>query len=292
MGWLEEGDHGADRDVPLAGLTWFGLGGRARWLAHPADPADLGRLLQQALASGIPVKILGGGANVLVRDDGFDGIVVRLDQGAFRRVVFDGERVHAGAGADLMPLVRDCCRRGLAGLEGLAGIPGTVGGALHMNAGGRFGDISRCVETVDVIDTDGQPRQLSPAEVGFAYRRTNLGGRTVTGTTLRLSRDHPNTVYARFREYWRIKKEAQPLADHSAGCVFTNPPGDSAGRLIDSAGLKGTRCGGARVSDRHANFIVADEGATATDVLRLIERIRQTVRRQHGTELELEIDVW
>ena len=292
MTWLNEFEGRAERGVPLAGLTWFGLGGRARYLAHPAGTESLGQLLRRALEDGMAIKILGGGANVLVRDDGFDGVVVRLDDESFRREELDGRRVRAGAGADLMTLARRCSRAGLAGLEALAGIPGTVGGAIRMNAGSRLGDISQVVETVEVLGPQGRRRMLTKEQVGFGYRRTGLGQDIVTGATFRLRREDPRTVYARFRENLRAKKASQPMADHSAGCVFANPPGESAGRLIDRAGLKGARRGGARVSRQHANFIVADCGAKAADVLSLIDLIRDTVFERFGTKLELEIDVW
>lgn len=276
----------------LADLTWFRLGGPAEHVIHPAAAEDLGGILRRALDCGVAVKMLGGGANVLVRDDGFDGLVIRLDDGPFQQVTLDGERVHAGAGANLVRLARLCCRLGLSGFEPLAGIPGTVGGAVRMNAGGRHGDISDTVETVDLVDDAGRLRRLAKAELGFAYRRTALDGAVVTGATFRLRQTGPDEVRARFREIWRAKRRSQPLGGRSAGCVFANPPGDSAGRLIDLAGLKGIRCGGARVSPVHANFIVAERGATAADVLRLIDRIRQTVHGRFGIELELEIDIW
>ena len=292
MNWLNEFGGRAERDVPLAEHTWFGLGGRARYMVHPPTVESLGELLVSAVKSGIPVKVLGGGANVLVRDDGFDGLVIRLDEQPFNHLEIDGESVRAGAGVDLMRLTRECCRRGLTGLECLAGIPGTVGGAIRMNAGGRFGEIGESVETVDVVLPDGRTQRLCREDVGFGYRHTRLGDAVVTAATLRLRQGDPDEVYARYREIWQVKKAAQPMADHSAGCIFANPDGDSAGRLIDEAGLKGSVCGKARVSPRHANFIVADKGAKAADVLALIDRIRQTVHDEFGTDLDLEIDVW
>ena len=292
MNWLSEFEGWVERDVPLADLTWFGLGGRARYMAHPTDAGRLGGLLRRAVEAEVPVKVLGGGANVLVSDSGFDGLVIRLDDPLFSGFRIEGERVIADGGADLMGLVGDCCRMGLAGLECLAGVPGTVGGAIRMNAGGRHGEIADVVESVEVVEACGRQRVLTPDEVGFGYRRTALSDSVVTGARLRLHNEDPKTVYHRFKDIWRSKKHSQPMADQSAGCVFTNPPGESAGRLIDRAGLKGSRVGQARVSPTHANFIVADKGAAATDVLRLIDRIRQTVRRRFGTELELEIDIW
>ncbi len=294
MRWLDEICPGVEHNVPLAGLTWFHLGGPAAHMVHPDGSAQLGDILRRARAEGVLVKVLGGGANILVRDDGFDGLVIRLDGEAFQKVVIDGDRVRAGAGASLVRLVRHCSRIGLAGLEGLAGVPGTVGGGIRMNAGGRHGEIGDVVESVEVVDPDlhCDRRVLSRAEAGFAYRRTALGDALVVGATLKLRRDDPRRVYARFRDIWRQKRESQPLGEHSAGCIFTNPPGDSAGRLIDQAGLKGETIGRAHVSRRHANFIIGDQGATADQVLRLIDRVRQRVRDRFGTELELEIDVW
>ncbi len=289
---MSEFNGRVEADVPLANLTSFGLGGPAGHIVHPVEASDLGGILRRALECRVPVKVLGGGANVLVRDDGFDGLVIRLDDDTFRRISIDGERVYAGAGADLGELVRLCSRLGLAGLEGLAGIPGTVGGAICMNAGGRYGEIGQVVETVEVVEANGRPHRLTRAEVGFAYRHTALGDALVTGATLRLQRDDPAKVYARFKEIWLAKTRSQPMGEHSAGCIFTNPPGESAGRLIDLAGLKGLRCGGARVSPKHANFIIGERGATAGDVLRLIDCVREVVRGKFGTELELEIDIW
>jgi UDP-N-acetylmuramate dehydrogenase len=292
MNWLHGFEGRTERDAPLGDLTSFGLGGKARYLVHPADARQVGQVLHQALEAGLPVRVLGGGANVLIRDDGFDGVVMRLDDPSFKRVEIDGPTVCVGSGVELMQLVQCCSRLGLRGLEGLAAIPGTVGGAIRMNAGGRHGQIGDAVDTVEVLTPGFGRRTLTNKQVGFGYRRTELGDSIVTGATLRLEQADPQEVYARFKETWRSKTAAQPMADRSAGCIFTNPPGESAGRLIDRAGLKGTRHGGARVSRRHANFIVADPGATADDVLHLIDLIRHTVGQRFGTELELEIDIW
>ena len=285
-------DGRIDCQAPLGDLTWFGLGGGARYLVRPADVGQLGEVLRRALAQGVPVKVLGGGANVLIRDDGFDGVVLRLDDEWFTRVRIEGETVRAGCGVDLMQLVQRCCQLGLAGLEGLAGIPGTVGGAIRMNAGGRHGEIGDVVKTVEVLAPGLGRRTLTREQVGFGYRQTELGDSVVTAVTLGLAGGDPDEVYDRFKTIRQSKKDSQPMGERSAGCIFANPPGDSAGRLIDRAGLKGTRHGGAQVSRRHANFIVADRGATASDVLHLIDLIRETVGKQFGTELELEIDIW
>lgn len=230
---------------------------------------------------------------MLVSDDGFDGVVVRLDSAAFRRTSRQGDRLHVGAGVDLMPLVRKCCQAGLSGLEGLAGIPATIGGAIRMNAGGparEFGDV---VESVTVMTAHKKLETWGKERVGFRYRHTALDdGCIIMGATLCLSEDDPKRLQTAFREHLSRKQRTQPLAEHSAGCIFKNPPLRPAGALIDEAGLKGTRYGAAEVSTMHANFIVARSGATASDVLHLIDVVRDRVRTIFDTVLETEIEIW
>lgn len=292
MSLLSECASSIRRGVPLAGMTWFKLGGAARYMVSPSGVEELRESLQWARQSGTPFKILGGGANVLISDDGFDGLVIRLDQPAFGEVRFDHDRVHVGAGADLMILARDCARRGLSGLECMAGIPGTVGGAVTMNAGGRFGSFGNAVERVSVMDGEGNVRDEPASRMNFGYRRSDVGDRIVLGAVLRLMPAPAERVLERFKECWDFKKRSQPMADHSAGCFFKNPPDESAGRLIDEAGLKGATVGRARVSTCHANFIVADKGATSSEVIKLAEQVRRVVHQKTGIRLEFEIDVW
>lgn len=230
---------------------------------------------------------------MLVSDDGFDGVVVRLDADEFRRVRRQGGQLEVGAGVDLMPLVRRCSRDGLSGLQGLAGIPATIGGAIRMNAGGPACEIGDVVENVRVLTPDRRVEVRTAAEVEFGYRRTNLpAGEVILGATLRLHEDDPARVKAEFREHLARKQRTQPLAEHSAGCIFKNPAIQPAGALIDQAGLKGSRVGAAEVSSVHANFIVARSGATASDVLRLIDFVRERVLWMFDTELETEIEIW
>lgn len=283
---------------PLAPYTTYEVGGPARWLAQPRTVGELANLVTRCGRAEVRLHVLGRGANLLVCDDGVDGMVVRLNGPEFRRVNWgepgdDGEvLVTAGAGADLGRVALDAVRRGLSGLEWMAGIPGTLGGAVRMNAGGRFGQIGDVVREVSVLASDGSERTLSGAQVGFRYRGTNLGDAIVCRVTLGLRPDRPEAVRNRFMEVWDSKKRSQPLAEATAGCVFKNPPGCSAGELIDRAGLKNRRIGGAQVSDRHANFIVAQEGAKASDVLELIALVRREVAARFGVELELEIEIW
>jgi UDP-N-acetylmuramate dehydrogenase len=292
MDWLDEFAGCVEREAPLDKLTSYRLGGRARAVFHPQGMDALAGMLRRGGERGIPVKVLGGGANVLVRDDGFDGVVVRLDQPAFRDVKLSRNRVRVGAGANLMPLSRELSAGGLSGLEAMAGIPGTVGGAVRMNAGGRHREIGDVVSQITVMDSTGRVEAWSHDRIGFAYRHTALGDRIVLSIDLELRGDDPKRVRKRYREHLAAKTASQPLTEASAGCVFKNPANASAGALIDQAGLKGASCGGACVSHKHANFIVARRGATAGDVLRLIDRIREKVRELYDTELETEIEIW
>jgi UDP-N-acetylmuramate dehydrogenase len=279
-------------DAPLAPLTSFGLGGRARVLATVSSSEQLGGLLSWAHETDLPVYVLGGGANVLVSDDGVDGLVVRLKGGAFDEIRWNGPRVTAGAGADMAKLTLASVRRDLSGLECMAGIPGTVGGCIRMNAGGKFGEIGSVVRRVWTVDRSGCRREWKQEELGFRYRGCALRDEIIERAELELTPAEAGRAVARYREVWAYKRQSQPLAGDSAGCIFKNPPGISAGALIDRAGLKGTSVGGAAVSQEHANFIVASDGASASDVIKLIDTVRRRVKECFGVQLELEVNVW
>lgn len=280
------------RDVGLAERTWFGLGGSARYFCVPNSRDQLIDVLRWASEQELAVRVLGRGANVLVSDGGFDGLVIRLEHDVFSQSTYQGTRVRVGGGANLMIVARDCAKRGLSGLERLAGIPATVGGAVAMNAGGRYGEISDVIESVELMDRDGVVRHVAADAMGFGYRHSDVGDRIVLSAALRLTDAPADEVVDRFQAIWREKSQSQPFAEHCAGCMFKNPPGHSAGKLIDDAGLKGSSVGKARVSRRHANFILADRGATAADVLALADRVRDEIFARTGLKLEREIDVW
>lgn len=274
--------------------TWFGVGGGADRLLVPESIEELQRALTERDSEEGPIRVLGDGANLLVCDDGVDGLVI--DTRTLNAVEWGERTLRAQCGAKLPRLVTEACRRGLGGLEGLGGIPASVGGAVRMNAGGAFGQIADVVARVHVLDPSGNRHALVPDELQFGYRWSNLGGLIVVEVELTLTPDDPETLRSRLKEVMAHKKDAQPLADRSAGCVFKNPEVDGervgAGRLIDKAGLKGERIGGASVSERHGNFIVVEDGATAADVIALIERVRTRVREHCGVELEQEVVVW
>lgn len=281
------------RGVPLAPLTWYRLGGPADYLIEPRNEAELGIVIRRCNDANVPLRILGFGANVLVSDAGFRGVVVRLTADAFTSVEYQGNRVIAGAGLDLTRLVRNTVRRGLAGLENLAGIPGTVGGGIRMNCGGRYGEIGTAVRVVSVVGTDGELITRDRDDLDFAYRHSALGRDWVVRVEFGLQPTDPHELVQRFREIWMYKQNTQPpLGANSAGCIFRNPPGQSAGMLIDRAGLKGLRIGSAHVSERHANFLLADKHGKASDVARLIQLVADRVEEHSGIRLRPEIEIW
>jgi UDP-N-acetylmuramate dehydrogenase len=280
-------------DEPMAPHIWFRLGGPAAFLARPRTLDQLLGLIRRCRDEQIPFKLLAGGSNILVRDEGTRALVIHLESPAFSDVTIRDRRVVAGAAVPLTALISQTGRVGLAGLEILTGIPGTVGGALRGNSGGRQGAIGPFVRSATVIDASDEIQVRERDDLSFAYRESSLDEPVILSAEFELEQEDPEAVVRRMRRIWIIKKENQPYGHQSSGCIFKNPTPDlSAGTLIDQAGLKGTRVGGAEVSDRHANFIVAEPGASATDVLQLIDQIRQRVWQQFGYELELQLQIW
>ncbi len=279
-------------DEPLAGRTWFGIGGPATYFITPGDVAQLAEVVKRCRENEVPFFVLGSGANLLIDDGGIKGAVIHLGQGKFTEVTLDHGTLKVGAGANMSKLVLRMVHDGLAGLECLAGIPGSVGGCVKMNAGGAFGDIGNCITSVEVMTDDGQVLTREHDELAFAYRSTNIASKLILGAEFALTEDDPHRILKLVKQIWIYKKNSQPLAKRNAGCVFKNPRGLSAGALIDQSGLKGRRVGGAEVSDKHANFIIADEGARASDILKLINIIREAVYKKFEVYLEMELEVW
>ncbi len=290
--------------------TWFGIGGGADRMAHPSDEAQL----LECLRRDANLRVLGDGANLLVDDDGVGELVVSLDAPAFTGYSIDEKTglVKAGAGVNLPKLINETVRAGLGGLETLAGIPATIGGALVMNAGGAFGQISDSVRRVFAVDRTGHARVLERAAIDFGYRKSGLNSLILTAVELQLTPGDKTALRDRQVEIMQYKKKSQPMADNSAGCFFKNPtlthdiaellssgvPGAvkgqriGAGLLIDRAGCKGMRVGGAEVSHRHANFVVTDPGAKAKDVLSLMAQVAIRVQQTFGVTLIPEVVVW
>ncbi|TWT96107.1 UDP-N-acetylenolpyruvoylglucosamine reductase MurB [Botrimarina colliarenosi] len=276
----------------LADRTWLRVGGPADWLVRPTNVDELGTVIGRCRDASAPTRVLGGGSNVLVRDEGVRGAVLQLDHEAFGGVRIEGTRAIVGGGASLAAVINETVRAGLAGLDTLVGIPGTVGAALHHNAGGRGGDIGQWVVEATVMTRTAETITRSRDEMVFGYRQSSLDELAILEVVFELDPADPSELTKRMQKQWIVSKAAQPLSHERRGQVFLNPRGMSAGMLIDQAGLKGSSVGGATVSDKHANFFVAAEGATAADLLKLIDLVRSRIDERMGIELELAIEIW
>lgn len=282
------------RNPELSALTTWRIGGRALVLAEVADERELALVLSFCDCLGIPWRVLGRGSNILVSDRGFPGVVVRLGGALAECRLLPGERVEAGGGVVLGSLVRFAVRNGLGGCEFLVGIPGTVGGAVVLNAGCFGGEIKQLVERVLVRERDGRIRWREREELSFGYRNSNLKEESavVVKAVFRLFPENPQRALERVRYFSLLRRSSQPLEFPSAGSVFRNPPGEYAARLIEKAGCKGLRLGQAQVSPKHSNFIVNLGGAKAWQVEYLMEWVRKEVYRQTGVWLENEVELW
>ena len=279
-----------EHDAPLSRHTSFRIGGPARRMAFPKDGSQMVLLIEAAHTCGARPLVIGNGSNTLVRDGGFRGVVfVTTDM---RRVTIDGTRLTGGCGVLLGSIGTNASRAGLAGAEFANGIPGTLGGAVYMNAGAYGGQLADIVCETVCYDLDAkQVLHLDNAAQHFGYRHSVFMEKNyiILSATLQLTKDEPDAIRARMNDYLARRREKQPLEYPSAGSVFKRPEGHFAGKLIEDAGLKGLRVGGAEVSPKHAGFIVNVGGATARDVLELIERIREKVYAMSGVTLECEI---
>jgi UDP-N-acetylmuramate dehydrogenase len=279
-------------DAEMSRRTTIGIGGPADTLAMPASAEALAGLLRRAAESDVPVRMLGGGSNLLISDSGVRGLVISLGAEVFRRIEVSANGLFAGAGASLGSLVRRSASLGLSGLECLAGIPGTVGGALRGNAGGRHGAVGDAVRSVLCMNAAGEILVRQAAECGFAYRDSALKDVIVLGAEFKLAQADPEDITLRMRKILEDKKRSQPYGERSAGCFFKNPPAMPAGLLIERMGFKGRRAGGAAISTRHANFIVNLGGATCSDVIMLAREIRKRAKIEFDIDLELEVETW
>jgi UDP-N-acetylmuramate dehydrogenase len=276
----------------LAPYLHLRLGGPAELLVQPRTREELSAIVRRCFEQRLPLRVLGGGCNVLVRDEGVKGVVLRLSEPAFTQITVEGNQVRSGTGAAVSALISQAARHGLAGLETLVGIPGTVGGALRCNAGDRVGDISQFVRQVEVFDSAGEAQVRERDELRFGYHSSNLDDPVILTAEFRLESDSPDAIVKRMRRAWIQRKAGQPLGYQPACRVFRNPRALSAAALIEEAGLARTRVGGAEVSERDSNYIVLHPGATARDVLRLIDLMRSRVQERFNVELELEVTVW
>ena len=295
MSWYRGFESIVRENAPLAPMTTYRVGGPAEFFAEPTDAGMLGALLGRACAERIDVRLLGHGTNLLVADAGVRGLVIRLPKSGFAKVFRENFRLWVGAGYSLPGLVKWSVANGLSGLECLQGVPGTVGAALRMNAGGKHGEIGQRVRRVEGFEKDGSPFNFDVRDCGFTYRNSALGGRIVMGCELELEPGIEEKSQQTLTDILSEKCRTQPMNARSAGCVFKNPksPGiPPAGKLIDELGLKGARIGGASVSTKHANFLICEAGANARDLVELIRLLRGRALHERGVKLELEVETW
>ena len=288
--WLDA-YPGVECDEPLAKHSQFGVGGAAQWFIKTRDAATLSELLQRCKDTGVAVTILGAGSNSLILDSGIEGLVVRFDDRKLR--VIDDTAVEVGGGGMMPRVALDCARRGLAGLEFGIGVPGTCGASVCGNAGAFGAEMADVLLDCIALSPEGKPVTLDNAACGFAYRHSNfkdrLRGHVVVSARLRVRRDDASVVRARTDDVQAQRKATQPYGIRSLGSVFKNPSGGAAGRLLEAAGLKGKRIGGAQISPKHANFIVNVNAATASDVLQLVQLAHDEVLQRFDVDLEREI---
>lgn len=282
-------------DTELSRRTSFRIGGRSGIWIEPSDIKDLSRALSFVSRHKIPMFVMGNGSNVLSSDAGFNGILIHLGSEYFRNIVITGTSIRVGAGFSLPKLVRLACDNSLGGLESLVGIPGTVGGAVYMNAGGHmnpaYRNIGELISSVKVMDPDGKVKIIRKKGLKFGYRSSNLDRYIVLECELRLDRSDRANLLSSCERFLRIKRDKQVLDRPSAGCMFKNPDNFqfTCGQMIDMLNLKGKRIGGAEVSERHANFIINSGNATCDDVLKLADHIKEKVKENYGIELEMEV---
>lgn len=273
----------------LADITWFRVGGPAQVLFSPADEADLAYFLK-AVPADLPVFVVGLGSNLLVRDGGVPGVVIRLGRGFGEIKAEDGYRLRAGTVVPDVKVARAAADAGIAGLAFYRGIPGSIGGALRMNAGAHGRETKDVLAEARAVDRQGNIHVLSLADMGFTYRHSSIPDDWIfTQATFQGEPGEPADILKAMEEVAEYREANQPIKDRTGGSTFKNPPGNSAWKLVDAAGCRGFRVGGAKVSEKHCNFLINDQGATGEDVERLGETVRARVKANSGITLEWEI---
>jgi UDP-N-acetylmuramate dehydrogenase len=285
-------EHIVREQEPLAPLTWLRLGGAAQFFAEPTSIEEFAGLVKRAGEKGVPVRVLGGGSNLLVRDEGVAGLVVSLAPAIFGRIVVAGRKITAGGGAKLGHVISAAVREGLAGLESLVGIPGTIGGALHTNAGTLGSDIGQWTTSATVLNRKGEILTRQRSELRFGYRDSSLDDLAILEATLELEAGDSQRLTKQMQQAWILKRASEPLSEQNNGMLFKSPGGVSAASLIEQAGVQAARSGEAEISPRNANFVVVGPRATSGDVLALIEQVRSAVVERTGAELEMALEVW
>lgn len=283
--------RGAVREnVPLGPMMHLRIGGPADWFLEPFAEEDAALAVRVCRELGVPLRVLGGGSNVVIADAGVRGAVMHFHN--LKRMVRDGNRLTVGAGVSLPNLLRSAKEAGLAGLERLTGIPAEVGGAVAMNAGTRDGETFDLLVSLIVVESDGSIAVRGKDQFRQVYRDGGLGDAIVLQATFQLEPDDPKAIFERFSASLKKRNATQPVSQRSVGCVFRNPPGDAAGRLIEAAGCKTLKIGAVEVSGMHANYFVNAEGGTAADFVALMQEVRRRVYDKFGVELQPEVKFW
>jgi UDP-N-acetylmuramate dehydrogenase len=292
MGRFSGFEHILREHEPLAPYTWLRLGGAAEYLAEPTSREELMGLVQRCRELDLPVRVVGAGSNLLVRDQDVPGVVLHLGAAAFSEITVADNVLTAGAGAKLGHVISTAVREGLAGLEPLVGIPGSVGGALHGNTGTENHDVGQWTVSAEVMTRAGEILIHGRDDLHFAYHYSSIDELVILRARFALDREDRTELTKRMQMLWIVRRSKQPSRDETMGRIFKNPMGLRAANLIEQAGLKGTKVGGAEISDVNANFIVVRAGATSDDVLRLIDMVASHVNERIGVELETDIEIW
>ncbi|MEO8493951.1 MAG: UDP-N-acetylmuramate dehydrogenase [Planctomycetota bacterium] len=292
MGLFSGFEHIVREQEPLAPFTWLRLGGPAEYFAEPTSVDELVALVKHCADHDVGVRVLGSGSSLLVRDAGVSGLVLHLAAAAFSQISASGNKVVAGGGAKLSHVISTAVREGLAGLEQLAGIPGTVGGALHDNVDANGTDIGHWTTQATMLTRAGNMIEQNADLLRFAYRSSSLDELAILSAEFTLEKADSQMLTKRMQKFWIVKQSSQPAANENPACVFKDVGGMNAGSLIDQAGCKGAVVGKAVVSARDSRFIVANPGTTSDDVLQLIEKIQAAVQEQLGVELETQVQIW
>jgi len=293
MNWLKSLKGKVGFKEPLKNHTTFRIGGPAKFFIEPSDCQDLKQILAFAKKNHLRIFLLGAGSNILASDEGIEGIVLKLNSLYFRKIVKKNCSLEVGSGCLLGELLKFALKQGLSGMEFLAGIPGTVGGALAMNAGAWGKNMGDIIEKVVVMDYNGNTKILYKKEIKFNYRKSSLAKYIILSCTIRLAKAKKEEINASINKYVKLKINSQDSSYPNAGCIFKNPSASQpAGRLIDLCSLKNKSVGGASISNKHANFIVNRSNAKARDVLKLIGFIQAKVKQRFNINLEPEIKIW
>jgi UDP-N-acetylmuramate dehydrogenase len=284
--------HIVRENEPLGPLTWLKIGGPARYFAEPTTESELIQLVQACHTNNIPLRVLGGGSNLLIREAGFDGAVLSIASAAFSSIEIKGNRIRCGSGAKLSHLVTRSVGAGLSGLEHLVGIPGTVGGALHGNSGTLDGDIGQRVISARLLRNDGTLIELAGEKLHFSTRKSSLDELVILDCLFELEPTDAAALTTRMQTQWIVKKAGQPSSSFAAAIPFVDPVTASAAELIEQSGMRGAQEGHVQLSLTFENFLIAAPGATSEQVLALIERVRSAVYKQTGVQLQLHLKIW